>query len=400
VRFANRDDCFDPDSDERFHRELFADLLHCLITRRGGTYAAAAARSGYSYRYLKYVRDRQRPVPPPEAVERIIGALPDPSEGEARALRWFARRAAPHRERAHASARLTLDPVQIAAELDRLLDAYRRALVAGPSGPDRRGFPELLGEANRLLGRIRRLDADPFTSARLFTLRSHLSSILDDPGAALKAARIARIVLDRRSSSTGHGRSRRAILRVESFLAEAVAFQTMEHDRLALDCYHRADQQLATRSDERRRAYVALGRASALSGTRRFRIGEVRALIDEVYRACDGTILSDAEGILLRLRAQGELANAYVRHGDLKPRTGRLVRDALERVDRVALAGPIHRARLYRIAAAYYAAQGDAVGRHECLAQALATARAGGLVHLVRTLEAEGAGSGVALAAD
>lgn len=386
MQFANRTRFYDPDVDELVHHDLFVDLLHSAITRRGGTYADVARRAGYSWRYLKYIRDKQRSVPPPETLERIIGALPDLTEREARALREFARRAT-RRLDPPGSTRLVHDPAEVVAELARLLEANHRALHDEPGAPGRIAFGEVRAGTLRALSRMRGPLADPATSAHLSILLCNVLNAVDDAAEALKAARIARLVLEMHAELAGVGDPRLTALWVESLRAEAMTFHNLGQDRAALERYDRAEHLIAAQPDDPQHAYIALGRVSALIGTRRFRIGAVARLVEDVSRACDEGRFSDLEAPLLLLQARRGLATAYVRHGDLKKRTERLVLGEVERASRVAFAGPIHRVQVLATAAEFFRARMDRRGWEDALATARGIAAAAGLDHQVRKLD-------------
>ncbi|MEA2596205.1 MAG: hypothetical protein QOF01_2674 [Thermomicrobiales bacterium] len=386
MQFANRARSYDPDADEVLHHDLFVDLLHAAITRRGGTYVEMARRTGYSTRYLKYIRDKERPVPPAATLERIIGALPHLTEREARSLREFARRATP-RAAPPGTTRLVVDPAEVAAELRRLLEANHRMTHAQVLELSRQGFREIQAGTTRALGRVRNLLVDPGTSAHLAILLCNVLNVVDDPGEALKAARIAQLVLEMYAERTERRDQHLDALRVESLRAEGMTLHNLGQDRAALDRYERAEAALAAYPRDPQRTYIALDRICALIDTRRFRIGEVKTLAEEADRACDQGRFSDLEAPLVILQSRRKLAHAYVRHGDLKPRTERLVLGSLERVKDVAFAGPIHRVQLYGTAADFAWARGDRRGWEDFLDTGLRTATAAGLEHQAHKLE-------------
>ena len=384
--FASRATAYDPDADQDLHHGLFLDLLHALTTRRGGTYRALAIRSGYDERYLRFIQRKQRAVPPPETLERLIGALPDVTEREARRLREFARRASPRRSTPPVSARLALNPAEVAADLARLLDANHAATHPDAASVGT-GFLDVQAAATRTLAGIRDLDADPATSAHLSILLCNVLNVVDDAGGALKAARIAQEVLTEHAARTGTPlRPRLAALQVESLRTEAMTLHNLGLDRWALGRYERAEAALAACSTDPQRTYIALDRISALVGMRRFRLGDVKALVDDVHRACDRGLFSELETGLLVLQAGRGLVSAHVRHEDLKPRTKRLLDDELDRIERTEFAGPIHRVQLYRTAAEFSAEQGDLSGRTHFLDLGLQAARSAGLVHQARRI--------------
>jgi hypothetical protein len=383
--FANRARAYDPDADELLHRDLFVDLLHSLVTRHGGSYADIARRSGLSWRYLKYIHDKQRAIPLPATLDRIIAALPRVTEHEAKALREFARRASLSAEPA-GTMRLVMEPTEVVAELRRLLDANHRALHAEMPDPAWWGFLDLRIGTVRTLAQMRDLLADPATSSHLFILLCNILNLLDDPGAALKAARVARQVLEMHSERSESSDPRLDALRVESVRAEAMTFHNLGQDRAALVCYDEAERLLAASPHDPQRTYVALGRISAMVETRRFRLRDVQALVDDVNRACDEGHFSELEAPLLLHQARRGLARAYIRHGDLKPRTGRIVQEELDGIASVAFAGPIHRVQLYRTAADLSVALGDRRGAEDFLLAGITTAETEGLAHQAHRL--------------
>lgn len=394
MSFASRARSYNSDSDEDLHHDLFVDLLHSAITRNGGTYREVAARAGLSERYLYFVRRKQRPTPTPETLERIICALPGITRREAAALREFARRARSGLLLPSGSMRLVLGDDEVAAEIDRLSRLHHEALHTGSAEHAAGGYQEVQAGVSRLLRSIRDPIADPAAAVRLHLLRCNVASVLDDASSALESARVAQVVLDEHAARTGTADPVLAALRAESLRAEGMALHNLNRDGAALERYRQAEPLLTKFPASQERAYLALSRVRSIVGLRRFRMGDVKGHVDEIRRECERGGFGDREGELLLVRADRALAEAYVRHGDLKPRTKRLLRDQVERLERISLAGPLHRVQIYRTVADFCAARGDVRGRARFLGLAARTAEAARLEHQLRglrdTIEREG----------
>jgi hypothetical protein len=332
----------DLDVDEEFHEDLFVDLLDGLITRRGGSYRRVAARAGYSERYLRFILAKERPIPP-ATLARLIDALPFATASEVRALRDFARHARPRDTKPSGAVRQVMDANQAAAELRRLLDLNHLAMHSEIAETTRRGIRDVRRDVGRVVAGIQNLAADPPTAAHLYVLLCNVLNVGDDPGDGLRAARLARTVIERHLAAGGTTSPRLDALWVEAVRAEAMSFHNLQMDRHALERYRVADQALATHPRDPQRTYVALSRISSLIKTRRFRIGDVRSLVEEVYRACDHGLFSELETTLLVLQAGQGLLGGLIRRGDVHRREARrLLLDELDRLPDIAFAGPLH----------------------------------------------------------
>jgi transcriptional regulator with XRE-family HTH domain len=368
------------------HHDLFVELIESVIKREGGTYRGVAQRSGLSERYLELVRSGQRAVPPPATLERVLAAIPGITPGEAASLREFARRARRGRRPLGASRRLVLDEDEVRAELGRLLHAHHEALHDGAAELVVHRYRDLLQGVLRLLGRIGDPAADPATVARLYLLRCNVANVLDDPVDGLRSARVAERILAEHAERHRPVDPELAGLRVESLRAAGMTLHNMKRDRAALERYRAAEALAAPIHADRQRAYILLDSISAVAGTRRFRIGDVKKLAEAIYRECDRGVFEDGERDLLILRTERGLANAYVRHGDLRSGTARLLADQVERVERTPMGGPLHRVQVYRTVADFAQARGDRRVHEEMLGRALRTAEAAGLDHQLRQL--------------
>ena len=385
MRFAPADAFDSLEEDEELHQDLFVDLLDSAITRRGGTYRAVAARARMSDRYLRHIRDQQRPATLP-VVDRLIEALPHLTRREADSLRDLARRARPRQAAPSGALRRVMDECEAATELQRLLDEHHRVTL-GIADLARAGFPAVMARTNRTLKQIGDLFGDPLTSAHLQIVLCNVLNFLDEPAGALRAARLAQAVLKDQPTGSRYDDPRLTALRVEAIRAEAMTLHNLHLDGRALACYDRADRLLPPGGDDPQGAYVALGRISSLIETRRFRIGDIKLHVDRIDRACDRGPFSRIEGELLVHRARRGLVAAYVRHHDRQPRTERLLDEELQRIPHLELAGPIHRVQLAWTVAEYLELTGEHQGRTDVLQEARRTAAMAGLDHQRHKLE-------------
>ena len=384
--FSNRGRYLDPALDAEVHHDLFVDVLRSALER--GTIRQVAAKAGYSEQYLFAILSKTRNVPPPPALERIIATVPRITPREARSLRDFAR----HARRPHlpstTSRRLIIPPEQVRAEVVRLEHASHAATHAQTTAESRQGLLAVRSDSLRVVRGVLDPTAELDSYVRLCLLLNHVQCFLDEPAEALKWARFGHAAL----AEVEEGLSSHAAtdgltsLHVGLSLAEAVALHKLEADRLALETYDHMEHLLARRPDDERWVHLALGRMSALSRTRRFRIGDIVRLFHEVERQSDRLIDAADFAELVHFRAQRGLLSAYVAYNGRRRPTEALLQTCLDRVDHVAMIGPIHRVQLYRAAAQFAQAREDRQGQVYYVALGIQTARDAGLEYQVRRL--------------
>lgn len=384
--FSSRDQYLNPDVDAELHHDLFIDVLRSALER--GTIRQVAANAGYTQQYLFAILNKTRNVPPREALERIIAAMPWITSQEAQSLREFARRARRVSLPITASRRLVIPLDQVHAEVEQLEHASHAATHAKTPDASREGLLAVRKESLHVVRGVLDPTADLESYVRLCLLLNHVQSFLDEPAEALKWARYGLAAVAEAESGLGPHDARDGVtsLHIGLSFAEAVALHNLEADALALTTYTRIEHLLKRRPSDERWVHLALGRLSALPRTRRFRIGDVTSLFHEVERHADGLIQEADFAELVHFRAQRGLLAAHVAYGGRRRPAEALLQTCLDRIDRVAMIGPIHRVQFYRVAAQFSQAREDRKGQEHFTALGIQTARDAGLEHQVRQL--------------
>lgn len=384
--FSNRCQYLDPALDAELHHDLFVDLLRSVLERE--TIRQVAAGAGYTEQYLFAILNKTRYVPPSEALERFIAAMPWITPREARSLRDFAQRARRLGLPLTTSRRLVIPPDQIRAGVERLEHASHAATHAQTTDESRQGLLAVRDDSLRVVRGVLDPTADLDSYVRLCLLLNHVQSFLDEPAEALKWARfgLAALAEVEEGLSSHAARDEVTSLHVGLSFAEAVALHNLEADGPALDAYDRIEHLLAHRPDDERWVHLALGRMSALSRTRRFRIGDITDLFHEVERQSDRLIQATDFAELVHFRAQRGLLAAHVAYDGRKGPTETLLQTCLDQIDQVAMIGPIHRVQFYGAAARFAQARKDREGQEFYAALGIQTARDAGLGHQARQL--------------
>ena len=385
--FSARNQYLDPARDAEVHHDLFVDVFHSVLRR--GSMLEVAANAGFTEQYLFAILNQTRNAPRRESLERIIAAMPWITPREAASLRDFAQRARDVDRARATSRRLVIPPEQIRAEVERLEHASHAATHAQSTAESRQGLLAVRSESLRVVRGVLDPAAHVDSYVRLCLLLNHVQSFLDEPAEALKWARYGLAALAEGDAGLNSDADSLDVtsLHVGLLFAEAVALHNLHADRRALDTYDRIEHLLASRPDDERWVHLAMGRISALPRTRRFRIGAIKQLVDDVARQSDRLIVATDFAELVHFRAQRGLLAAHVAHDGRRKPIDALLQVCRDRLDRVAMLGPIHRVQFYGAAAQAAKGNHDRDGQEHYLTLGLQIARDAGLEHQVRQLQ-------------
>ena len=125
---------------------------------------------------------------------------------------------------------------------------------------------------------------------------------------------------------------------------------------------------------------------NALMDLNRFSIREAEFLAAQVEDVCEARVYRDEEIDLLVLLIRRSLARAYIRYGNLR-KADRLLRDELDRLDKLSYIGPLHKVMVLRTSVELSWKHQDRDKWSDFVQQALRIARQAGLYHQIQEIQ-------------
>jgi hypothetical protein len=369
------------------HRGAYIATLRAALAE-WERHADLATSIGRSRVFLSYLlREDGTQTPSPETAERIVRALPLPSEQRHDLFEHMVL-SAERRLRARRKTRQLVSEASLEEMVERMRAAHWAAMYAVEASVALPQYQLLRDLANDVL-RVNGLRQSPLVFVETCLLLHDAETVLDRPGDALFHARLAGTVM--RSLDPAdyqRGRERFEHLRVNVSYAEAVTLASLglanQAERPLLNALVASQQSVTARTFWL--PYLYRHQLVTVSGKPRFSQYQVRELAYLAKVAC--VRRADPLDPQVDLLIEESLASAYLRFGSERSAraAARLLQPAVESLTRVPYLGPLHRTILFKsYARACWALHRTDEWRHY-VHQALTTAIDAGLQHQVRVI--------------
>jgi tetratricopeptide (TPR) repeat protein len=375
----------------QLHRETYVAILNSQL-QAPGSKRELAKRARITPVYLSYLlklddESSQNPTlrtPSPQVAERIALALAAPEEVKNSLLEHMVLSNQKFRD-ARQTLRTQLSdlrPADIVHEVWQMMNTATFARTPEESLQNYHTACQVMQEIIRLLPPER----GPLDYVDLCLLLHDSECILNRPDQALWHAKLARTILAQLEPADYRPQKERFdFAEINAARSEGIAFHNLNLNRQALNCYQQAETMSALKQrPDFWKPWLYRDIISALSELPRFHISEIENRYVVMTRLNERR--ADRTGELNQLLDATELARSYARYGSLD-KARRVLDGEYQRLDHIAVCGPLHKVMFYRAYADYCWAVHDATGANSFIDIAKTLAVEAGLTHQLTQIE-------------